>query len=214
MRLHNILLRRKAYVAAKKEIISVFVSHCCEEETGDLEVQLLKADTFAEYKALIDKYCGNVTIHESYIESRFCNKDVFYCLVYCNDIVSTGWISTAPIFWIAEVDLFVQRKDENAAYVLYDFETKSQYRGKGYYPLLLRRMMLDFGNDNPYLIYAKKNNVASIRGIQKAGFQFIGDVSYDQQTGSQKLEPLGFSVVGRHYKFFGLYHSKKKSGLI
>lgn len=51
--------------------------------------------------------------------------------------------------------------------------TLEKYRGKGYYPLLLKFIMGQSKNRTFYMIVDKKN-IASIRGIEKAEFKKIG----------------------------------------
>lgn len=50
--------------------------------------------------------------------------------------------------------------------------TDSQYRGRGFYPTLLKKIMLDYRSKvKDFYIFCDSNNIASIRGIEKTGFK-------------------------------------------
>lgn len=61
--------------------------------------------------------------------------------------------------------------------------TYPQYRGRGLYPAVLKRICATHGDGNGtfYMIVAK-NNASSIRGIEKANFQFCGYVKKTKVT--------------------------------
>lgn len=78
----------------------------------------------------------------------------------------------------------------------YDIEigpcwTDSQYRGLGLYPAVLQKILETFSKykKNAW-IFCENDNKASIRGIEKAGFEFIGE--------GRKTKPLGLSILGRY----------------
>lgn len=53
--------------------------------------------------------------------------------------------------------------------------TKKEYRGRGYYPFLLKKIVSDYSKQySEFYIFCDKNNIASQRGIEKAGFHKIG----------------------------------------
>ena len=54
-------------------------------------------------------------------------------------------------------------------------ETIQEARGKGYYPQLLSYIQNDFRSDELYMVVDETNN-ASIRGVEKAGFERSGRV--------------------------------------
>lgn len=55
-----------------------------------------------------------------------------------------------------------------------DCFTDDRYRGLGIYPMVLRRIANEFADKVQVFILVAPNNEASIRGIEKAGFQFMG----------------------------------------
>ncbi len=64
-----------------------------------------------------------------------------------------------------------------------DFEigpcwTAPEFRGQGLYPFVLARIAADFrDNLGKLYIFAEKENKASLAGISKSGFKFIGSGS-------------------------------------
>jgi RimJ/RimL family protein N-acetyltransferase len=55
-----------------------------------------------------------------------------------------------------------------------DCFTDDRYRGLGIYPSVLRRIANEFTDKVQVFILVAPNNEASIHGIEKAGFQFMG----------------------------------------
>lgn len=59
--------------------------------------------------------------------------------------------------------------------------TDVEYRGKGIYPMVLAKILKENINRNFYMVI-REDNEASIRGVQKAGFEHVGFV-YKTRTG-------------------------------
>lgn len=59
---------------------------------------------------------------------------------------------------------------------LWDLATHPEYRGRGVYPPLLQAIIADEEGIGRFWIGYDGRNVASARGIQKAGFQIVGDL--------------------------------------
>lgn len=58
--------------------------------------------------------------------------------------------------------------------------TSQESRGLGIYGLLLRHSLYLCAKDKPILIYTSSENLASRRGIEKAGFRALGEWMYRQ----------------------------------
>ncbi|MBP9213729.1 MAG: hypothetical protein V9E96_09390 [Chitinophagaceae bacterium] len=62
------------------------------------------------------------------------------------------------------------------AYTIGECVTSNIYKGQGIYPVTLTKIKIDFKNDT-LIVFVQPNNIASIKGIEKAGFhklyQFI-----------------------------------------
>lgn len=97
--------------------------------------------------------------------SRFC------CLVEGNRLLSGGWVargkSSFPVLEISRTLQFPQPST-----VLFDFETPTQERGRGYYGALLREAARRSGDGVAY-VYAEHANGSSLRGVAKAGFKQV-----------------------------------------
>lgn len=103
-------------------------------------------------------------------QNRFLQKHILCCWKKENVIISYGWLNPNERHYLGELAL--EMNLENKIEVLYDFFTAEAYRGKGLYPSLLQKMCLR--DSKPKIIYAFSDNFSSIRGIEKAGFQFLG----------------------------------------
>lgn len=55
-----------------------------------------------------------------------------------------------------------------------DCITDDRYRGLGIYPMVLQRIANDFAGKVQVFILVSPDNISSIKGIEKAGFQFLG----------------------------------------
>lgn len=96
--------------------------------------------------------------------------------------------------WIASTRLridelgFLWRLPEGAAAV-YDCVTRPEARGRGVYPEALRRLsgLLAEEGTRHLWIYAAPENAASIRGIEKAGFEYHGSIAMRRVLGWTRL---------------------------
>lgn len=58
-----------------------------------------------------------------------------------------------------------------------DCFTNDRYRGQGIYPMVLRKIAMEYSEAIPVFILVAPDNFSSIRGIEKAGFHFMGRLS-------------------------------------
>lgn len=99
-------------------------------------------------------------------------------------IVSYCW-ATRDAVEIGEIRGLVRPRSDEI--YLYDALTFAEYRGRNLYPALLQRILEHSREDGlrRALIFVLSDNVASIRGVEKAGFKAFQRVTY--------LTLLGFS---------------------
>ena len=111
-----------------------------------------------------------------------------YVARLAGELVAHGW-STDRTVEIGEVGLrFALPPDER---YLWGFVTEARWRGRGVYPRLLQAILRQEGaGDVRCWIGHEPDNVASARGILKAGFRRVGDV-YRLPTGRLALDPVG-----------------------
>ena len=99
-------------------------------------------------------------------EQRFERHDRFVYLANAKEILSWGWIFGGKSFYLFETGKTSCHEDNT---FVYDFFTPEKHRNHSYYTILLSNIPSLLGTSK-VTIGAASKNVASIRGIQKAGF--------------------------------------------
>ena len=99
--------------------------------------------------------------------------------------VAWGWCATAEAS-IGELGIAPAIPPGNR--YLWDFWTVPPWRGQGIYPWLLQTIVTHEADVNRFWLGHDLGNVASARGIAKAGFQEIG-LLYRQGDGSFVIDP-------------------------
>jgi GNAT superfamily N-acetyltransferase len=110
-------------------------------------------------------------------------------------IVSYGWVafSAEPIG-----DLGLSFELTAGEAYIYDCATRPDYRGRGYYPALLRTMVADLSREGwlRAWIGTGPGNFISQRGIARAGFQKVADVyATPDPNGATRVELYGVPGV-------------------
>ena len=177
------------------------LAKCDVPDLGDLKLVSVLAKDTNGYKQFCKDY--KVTPTDKNIK-RIADGSSFWCLVNIeNEVVSTGWLAFKQHFYIGEPDYdFDMMKSETG--ILFDFGTKPEYRGKGYYPLLLKSIVSTSIGPSNYIIYTALDNAASHRGILKAGFKFEGALKVSDNSLKNYLKAQGFTSVKHKYQLGGL----------
>jgi len=118
-------------------------------------------------------------------------------------VVTSGWMAWKQHFYIGETD-FGFHTEKSGSAILFDFNTKPEYRGNGYYGLLLRAIAANAEDVQTFVIYTSPHNHASDRGIRKAGFRFDGAMTAKGGSLRRYLRGHGFSRIYRKNQFWGL----------
>jgi GNAT superfamily N-acetyltransferase len=99
--------------------------------------------------------------------ARFRNGDKCYVAVVGGRLAGYGWSAAGRAFIMTEIDQALPVAADEC--LLYDFFVFPQWRGRGYYGVLLRSIR-SLNAHKRHWIFAQTGNTASIRGIQSAGF--------------------------------------------
>jgi hypothetical protein len=109
------------------------------------------------------------------VRRRLANDNNAYVAFYKNQPAAFGWSASGKAF-IGELDhelvLPIGHK------YLWNFRTIENFRGLGIYPQLLQHIVRSETHTTEcFWILHSPENIASQKGIRKAGFQFISEVS-------------------------------------
>lgn len=90
--------------------------------------------------------------------------------------VAYGWLATNKIS-IGELDINVELPPDDR--YLWDFATLPDWQGRGLYPRLLQSILeQEIQNAKRFWIIHAPENLPSGAGMSKAGFEFVGQLSY------------------------------------
>lgn len=133
------------------------------------------------------------------VRRRMANDNIAYVGFYKNKPAAFGWIGSGKAF-IGELNhemiLPFQHK------YLWNFRTIEKFRGLGIYPQLLQHILRSESHGTKcFWILHSPENMASQKGILKAGFQWVGQVSIknldrvivNASNISEELRGLGFN---------------------
>lgn len=109
-------------------------------------------------------------------------------------IASYGWIAFDPE---PIGDLGISFQLEPGEAYIYDCATRPAYRGRGYYPALLRVMLRDLHRAGLRRVWiaTAPGNIPSQHGIVHAGFSKVADVNIRHQNGAPRAELYGVPGV-------------------
>lgn len=100
------------------------------------------------------------------IEERLSEGHRLYALTQEGVSLCAGWVSEVEKFWIAELPAVVEFPCTVSLF--WDYHTPPKHRGRHAYATLLEGVLA--AASNPAVIYCTAGNVASQRGIRRAGF--------------------------------------------
>lgn len=119
---------------------------------------------------------GNTTMEE--VTKRLANDNLAFVAYVNNQPAAFGWMARDNAR-IGELNHEFILPTGNR--YLWNFRTLEAYRGLGIYPALLQ-YILQYADDEAnrfWIIHAPENN-ASLKGIQKAGFEYVGKLYLDE----------------------------------
>ena len=90
--------------------------------------------------------------------------------------VGYGWLATSKVS-IGELDINVELPPDDR--YLWDFATLPEWQGRGLYPRLLQSILeQEIQNAKRFWIIHAPENLPSGAGMSKAGFEFVGQLSF------------------------------------
>jgi len=189
----------------KQKQLYYSLSECKKPDLGEYKLISIFAGECDKYKKFCEEY--GVTLTDKNLK-RISDGSSFWCLTSKNnEIMSTGWLAYKHHFYIGETD-FEFNMDKCDTGLLYNFETKEEFRGRGLYGLLLRSIISNANGPKEYVIYTSPDNFSSQKGILKAGFTYDGTLKAEDKSLYNYLRSKGFTAVKRKYKLWGLFVSE------
>jgi GNAT superfamily N-acetyltransferase len=142
-------------------------------------------------RALINQMTG---LTRPAIEGRIKAENAFFVALLDREPTAYGWAALRE----GRIDELRFRFAVPPGHTyLWDFETLPPFRGRGIYPHLLQGITALLGEVDRFWIGYEGRNAASARGIEKAGFMIVGDltVADGRVTGVQPAGPGDADVV-------------------
>lgn len=101
---------------------------------------------------------------------RLARGDKPYLAFSGESLVHISWLSRWPKVWVSAIWGYLSLK-KGQAYI-FKCSTNDHFRGKNIYPIVLQRILKDMAADNVKQVFitCHPSNIASIKGIEKAGF--------------------------------------------
>ena len=119
-------------------------------------------------KVLKKFYFKNFIVPE-YFLNRINKNNKFHFIYKNKDLISYGWSSKSKKFFISEINTEITN---NNNIIFFDFYTMENFRKKGFYQKLLKKMLISFRSKDCF-IYTTFFNIKSSKAINKLNFKFV-----------------------------------------
>jgi len=155
----------------------------------------LRAATAADVQALQDAMHASGEYLDDVVRARRLHGRHPYVVEVDGKIVSYGWVaySAEPL---GDLGISFQLKPDEA--YIYDCATRPDYRGRGYYPALLRFMCAALRHEGRRRAWigTAPGNFTSQHSITRAGFVKVADVNFTRRPdGSFRVDIYGVPGV-------------------
>lgn len=174
---------------------------CEAPDLGDLQLVRMGKGEEERYRAFCEE--RNLELREKDIQ-RLRDNASFWCLTLADGTVTaTGWLAwKLADFYIGETD-YGFRMDKSSSAVFFDFRTMPEHRRKGYYVTLLRSIAAR-EQASCFIAYTNAANIASQKGITRAGFHYDGTLTPRDGSIRKYLRKHGFTGIYRKQQLMGL----------
>jgi glycosyltransferase involved in cell wall biosynthesis len=164
----NIFLR---LIKNYKKIFNIIVLFRFNNNINISNDNFIEFNKFKSMNTIKNYKFNNFDLKSSILINRFKVGDILYIQHKNKNLISYGWSSTRKIFLISEIDKVILN---NNSIVLYDFYTIKEFRNKGYYKLLIRKITELYKDRQNYIyIYSLLFNFRSLKVIYRNGFTHI-----------------------------------------
>lgn len=142
---------------------------------GDPLPKLPSLSAFSARRATDPVLLGRLTrLPESVLAARFDTDNEIFVAFVADEPAGYGWLARRS-GGIDALDYSFDLPSGNG--YLWDFVTLPDWRGRGVYPHLLQAILRQEPDIERFWIGFEARNLASARGIQKAGFHVVGDLA-------------------------------------
>jgi ribosomal protein S18 acetylase RimI-like enzyme len=125
------------------------------------------------------------------ILQRLANDHKAFVAFYNNKPAGFGWVASGKAI-IGELNHELVLPPAHR--YLWNFKTLEQFRGLGIYPALLQYIIqLESATAKQFWIIHAPENQASQRGIEKAGFRYVGKLFYSHNQTTIESTPVSIS---------------------
>ena len=130
------------------------------------------------------------TDSKSSFASRLSDRTHCFLVLRADLIVHSSWVTTAAA-WTREIHGYM-KPPPGHAYV-YESFTRVEVRGRGVYPFALRSICAWAGREGIERVWVavEEDNPASIRAVEKAGFEEGFRFSFRRRLGRLQIDPAG-----------------------
>jgi len=156
---------------------------------GEPLPELAPLPTFAVRRWTDRVLIGRLTgLPEPTVEARLGSDNELFVALMADEPAGYGWLARRS-GGIDELDYSFEVPAGDAYF--WDFLTLPAWRGRGVYPRLLQAILAQEPDIERFWIGYEARNLASARGIAKAGFQVVGDlaVAGSRVSGFEVAEP-------------------------
>ena len=177
----DVVMEGPRRLADSKRDGTLFVLDLTEApRTESLPDVTMRAAGAADAAALRDAMDATGTYAGDEVQTRLSSGRLPYVVEKDGLVASYGWValSAEPIG-----DLGIAFQLEPGEAYIYDCATRPAYRGRGFYPALLRYIARDLGRAGlrRAWIGTAPGNATSQRGIVRAGFTKVADVNVERE---------------------------------